>query len=102
MGLNIFALVVLIVLLAAVLVIAALVGAAPGRIARQRNHPQADAINVCGWLGLITLGVPWVVAMVWAYARPLPAMSDASLAQRVSALEEEIRRLRDATGGPSS
>ena len=69
MGLDIFALVVLIVLVAAVLGIAALIGAAPGRIARERNHPQAEAINVCGWLGLITLGVPWIVAMVWAYAK---------------------------------
>ncbi len=102
MGLNIFALVVLIVLLAAVLVIAGMVGAAPGRIARARNHPQADAINVCGWLGLITLGAPWIVAMVWAYAKPLPAMSDGNLAQRVNALEQEIRKLRDAAGGSSS
>jgi hypothetical protein len=96
--LNIFALIVLIVLLAAVLAVAAFLGAAPGRIARERNHPQADAINVCGWLGLITLGVPWIVAMVWAYAKPVPAMSESNLAQRVDALEEEIRKLR-ATGG---
>ena len=102
MGLNIFALVVLIVLIAAVLVIAGLIGAAPGRIARERNHPQADAINVCGWLGLITLGVPWIVAMVWAYAKPLPAASDGDLAERVKTLEEEIRRLRAAAGGSTS
>ena len=102
MGLNIFALIVLIVLIAAVLIIAGLIGAAPGRIARERNHPQADAINVCGWLGLITLGIPWIVAMVWAYAKPLPAMSDGDLAERVDALEEEIRRLRTAAGGSTS
>ncbi len=102
MGLNIFALVVLIVLVAAVLVIAALIGAAPGRIARERNHPQAEAINVCGWLGLITLGVPWIVAMVWAYAKPLAAISDGDLAQRINALEEEVCRLRGAAGSSSS
>ena len=102
MGLNVFALVVLIVLVAAVLGIAALIGAAPGRIARERNHPQAEAINVCGWLGLITLGVPWIVAMVWAYAKPLPTTSDGDLAERINALEEEVRRLRGTAGGPSS
>ena len=102
MGLNVFALVVLIVLVAAVLVIAALIGAAPGRIARERNHPQAEAINVCGWLGLVTLGVPWIVAMIWAYAKPLPRTSDGDLAQRIDALEEEIRRLRGAAEGSSS
>ena len=102
MGLNIFALVVLIVLIAAVLIIAALIGAAPGRIAKERKHPQADAINVCGWLGLITLGIPWIVAMVWAYAKPLQAMSGGDLAERVDALEEEIRRLRAGAGGSPS
>ena len=102
MALNIFALVILIVLVAAVLVIAAMIGAAPGRIARERNHPQAEAINVCGWLGLITLGIPWIVAMVWAYAKPLPRTSDGDLAQRINALEEEIRKLRGAAGGSSS
>jgi hypothetical protein len=47
--LDIFALIVLIVLLAAVVVAFAILGMLPGRIARQRNHPQAEAINVCGW-----------------------------------------------------
>ncbi len=102
MGLDIFALVVLIVLVAAVLGIAALIGAAPGRIARERNHPQAEAINVCGWLGLITLGVPWIVAMVWAYTKPLPVTSDGDLGERINELEKEVRRLRGAAGGSSS
>jgi hypothetical protein len=26
-------------------------GGLAGRIARSRDHPQADAIGVCGWLG---------------------------------------------------
>ncbi len=102
MGLNIFALVVLIVLFAVVLGVAALIGAAPGRIARERNHPQAEAINVCGWLGLITLGVPWIVAMVWAYTKPLPVTPDGDLGERINALEKEVRRLRGAAGGSSS
>jgi hypothetical protein len=42
----------------------------PGRAARQRGHPQADAINVLGWLSLLTLFATWPVALVWAYARP--------------------------------
>ena len=45
-----------------------LLGSLPGKIARSRNHPQAEAITVCGWLGLLlTGGLLWVVAMVWAY-----------------------------------
>ena len=40
-GLDIFALIVLIVLVAAALAIWAMLGMYPGKIARQRNHPQA-------------------------------------------------------------
>ena len=38
----------------------------PGRDARKRNHPEAEAISLLGWLGL-PLGVfGWLAAMVWA------------------------------------
>lgn len=40
----------------------------PGEIARSRGHPQAEAINICGWMGIVTL-VSWPIAMVWAYLR---------------------------------
>lgn len=39
----------------------------PGHIARDRGHPQAQAITVCGYLGLLFL-LPWLVAIVWAFA----------------------------------
>ena len=43
----------------------------PGKIARKRNHPQAEAISVAGWLGLLmTMGFLWAFAVVWAYTRP--------------------------------
>ena len=38
----------------------------PGKTARARGHPQADAINMLGWLGLILGIAPWMFAMVWA------------------------------------
>jgi hypothetical protein len=41
-------------------------GGLPGSIAAARGHPQAAAINICGWMGIITL-VLWPIAMVWAY-----------------------------------
>jgi uncharacterized membrane protein YfcA len=41
----------------------------PGDKARERNHPQADAINVLGWIGLLLGVAPWLVALVWAYMR---------------------------------
>ena len=67
MTLGFLILVVLVVI--AVLVFLRL-AALPGVKARERGHPQADAINILGWFGLIMGGVPWVVALVWAYTRP--------------------------------
>jgi hypothetical protein len=37
------------------------IGGLPGSIAATRGHPQAAAINVCGWMGLVTL-VLWPIA----------------------------------------
>ena len=54
-------------------------GGMPGKTARDRGHPQADAINMLGWLGLLFGGVGWVIAMVWSRMQPLqgpgPAIS---------------------------
>ena len=44
--------------------------ALPGAIARDRNHPQAEAITCCGWLSLLTLFATWPIALVWAYTNP--------------------------------
>ncbi len=43
----------------------------PGQKAREREHPQADAINVLAWVGLLLGIVPWVIALVWAYTKPI-------------------------------
>lgn len=64
-----FALFVLIVIVASAVGGALLLGYMPGRIARQRSHPQADAISICGWMGLLTFGLLLPVAYVWAYWR---------------------------------
>ena len=44
--------------------------AIPGQKAREMAHPQAEAINVLGWIGLLFGAVPWVIALVWAYTKP--------------------------------
>lgn len=83
-GLGIFALIVLIVLLLLVVALWIAVAIFPGRIARQRGHPQADAINICGWMGALTMGILAPLAFIWAYTKPvmkpieveLPSASD--------------------------
>jgi hypothetical protein len=37
----------------------------PGRIARQRNHPEADAVSLMGWVGFLGV-VPWINALIWS------------------------------------
>ena len=47
------------------------IGMLPGRIAKKRGHPQADAINVIGWFGAITMGILAPIAFAWAYSKPV-------------------------------
>ncbi len=87
-ALDIFALIVLIVLIATGLAVWAMLGMFPGKIARQRNHPQADAIAVCGWWGAITLGILTPIAYIWAYSKT-PSMLAAEAASGDSAEDSQ-------------
>jgi hypothetical protein len=84
-------------------------GSLPGKIARKRGHPWADAVNVASWIGLAT-GIFWPIAFIWAYL-PVPASgssttaggagSDAelkSLQAKLSALEETVAKLQSQSG----
>lgn len=62
--------VILIVLVLILILIYVELGGLPGKTARKRDHPQAEAINVLGWLGLLMGIVPWLIALVWAYTKP--------------------------------
>lgn len=75
-GLDIFALIVLLVMFGAVIAIWVILGMMPGKIAHSRNHPQAEAINVCGWWGVITLGILLPLAFIWAHTNPPGGKAD--------------------------
>ena len=65
-----FALIILVVLLLAALFIVFVLARLPGQIARDRGHPQAEAVAVAGWCSVL-LPIPlWPLAMVWAYYKP--------------------------------
>jgi len=101
MALDIFALVVIALLLAVVIWLVVLLGNAPGEIARKRNHPQAEAISALGWIGLITMGVGWFIAIVWAYyIHDKPAGDESDLLDRVEELEDQLKQMK-AGGGES-
>ena len=88
--LEIFALIVLFVLCAAGIALIVELGNLPGKMARAANHPQADAISMLAWVGLLTGGLGWLLALVWAKYKP-DAGRD-SLEQRISELEAQLQQ----------
>lgn len=100
-GLDIFALIVLLVLLAVIMVVFVLLGLWPGKAAKQRQHPQVDAITIGSWVGLLAGGVLWPLVLIWAYTQPLSRNSQASkdatdigLTERVKQLENQLAELK--------
>ena len=87
-GLDIFALIVLLVLIICGLTAWALLGMFPGKIARQRNHPQAEAINVCGWWGAITMGLLTPIAFIWAYTNTTSDITGQTRTDSIAGKEE--------------
>ncbi len=80
------------VLLASIsLVLFLWLGSLPGRKAAQRNHPQAQAINLLGWVGLAFGGVGWVVALTWAHMKPIFAPIEAAPAAGTAAAPETAK-----------
>ena len=88
--LEIFALIVLGVLVAAAIWLVVTIGNIPGNMARANEHPQAKAINVLAWIGLLTLGLGWFLALVWANMKPV--LEPAELEQRVAELEKKLQQ----------
>jgi hypothetical protein len=57
---------VILALIGAFLAVAVFILGLPGRIAIARKHPDADAINIMGYLGFLAV-VPWMQAFMWAF-----------------------------------
>ncbi len=104
--LDIFTFIVLAVLLAVAIFCFMKLGELPGKIASNRNHPQADAIMICGWLGVLTLGLLWPIAIIWAYTRPTNQLNKVTtdpgdrindidlLNERIDGLEEQLKGMQ--------
>jgi len=73
-----FAILVLLVLL--LIWLYTVIAKIPGETARKRDHPQAEAISVLGWVGLLLGIAPWLVALVWAYMRTTESIAEPALA----------------------
>ena len=82
---DIFSWIVLLVMIASVVVVFVVLGKLPGQVAQDRQHPQAEAINVASWLALIFGFAGWPFVLVWAYLRPI----DLDLKPEETGLEAE-------------
>ena len=78
---SIVGFVILVVLVLLLIWIVVKLAALPGQTATERGHPQAEAINVLGWVGLFLGVAPWLVALVWAYSKPVAMQQGSSDAQ---------------------
>jgi hypothetical protein len=65
-------------------------GSWPGRVARNLNHPYAEAISIGGWITLVVGGVGWPFILIWAYAVPAGTVDQIELTHELpEGLEED-------------
>jgi len=65
--LDIFAWIVLIVLIASTVAVVVFLAMLPGMIAKSRGHPWTQAVTVGGWVTLFLGFVLWPLVVIWAY-----------------------------------
>src|SRR5262245_24821582 len=81
----------------------------PGRIAYARKHPEAEAVKIMGWAGLLPTILPWIQAFIWAFKptdivdiRRFPKEEARALEEEARALDEESSRVKDTPEAPVS
>lgn len=65
--LDLFAWLVLLILVASGVAMIFIAGSLPGHIARTRRHPQEQAVRMAGWITLFLALPLWPVVLIWAY-----------------------------------
>jgi hypothetical protein len=70
----------------------------PGRIAIRRKHPDAEAVNLLGYMGLLPTIYPWVQAFIWAF-KPTEIIDIRRFPPaEAKAIDQEIASLKDEKG----
>jgi hypothetical protein len=85
----------------AVILIYIWIAGLPGRIALARNHPDAEAVKVMGWAGLLPTVLPWIQAFMWAF-KPTDVIDVRRFPrEEAMVIAEENARQRGAAASPS-
>lgn len=83
----------LVIFAVAAVVVVVVIAGLPGKIAISRNHPDAEAVKMMGWAGLLAV-VPWIQAFIWAF-KPTDIIDIRRFpAEEREAIAHEIARLR--------
>ena len=73
----------------------------PGRIAIARKHPDAEAVNIMGWVGFLAI-VPWIQAFIWAF-KPTQIIDIRRYpTAEAVAIDQEIAKLKGEKGTADS
>jgi hypothetical protein len=68
----------------------------PGRIAIARKHPDAEAVNIMGWVGFLAV-IPWVQAFIWAF-KPTQIIDIRRYPKaEAEAIDQDIAKLKGET-----
>jgi membrane-bound ClpP family serine protease len=79
------------------ILLAMLILGLPGKIALARKHPEAEAVNLMGWLGFLAV-VPWIQALMWAF-KPTDVVDIRRFPkEQGNATEEELAKLAGQIG----
>ncbi|KGJ94122.1 DUF3302 domain-containing protein [Colwellia psychrerythraea] len=83
--LDIFALIVILIIVSLAIWLIITIASIPTELARNNNHPQVEAITTLAWLGVLSFGLLWIAALVWAQIKS--QKKGCNLEQRIAELE---------------
>lgn len=83
--LDIFALIVILVIVALAIWLIITIASIPTELARKNDHPQVTAITTLAWLGVLSFGILWIAALVWAQIKY--KKDEGHLERRIAELE---------------
>lgn len=104
--LNGFALGLLVVLAIAFVYLLIYIHDIPYEIAKKRNHPHAETLEVAGWVSLFLMHAIWPFLWVWAYwyntdgsSKTVLQVEDAKnadvLRKEIDAIKNELKELKN-------
>jgi hypothetical protein len=74
----------------------------PGRIAIARLHPDAEAVKLMGWAGLLPTVLPWIQAFIWAF-KPTDIVDIRRFPrEEARAIDEDIAHLKGESSDASA